>query len=218
MKATTYLALEHENIQVMLGIFGKMLGRLKKEDTSVFDHLDSVFDFFKIYADSIHHGKEEKILFDKVITRLPYTGGALCSYYKTLQLVRPEISSTVLELYKTTNKNPPPDLFSSLKGAGSNVNPLLEEHILGRTFITTLEHAKNTNNPALLYSIGQNYRDLLSEHIEKENKCLFALLDESLSASEQDELVKAFQAFDATHQDLINSSLKKLKDLEKIYL
>lgn len=217
MNATKYLTLEHENISAMLNLFGKMLGRLKKEDFSVFDDLDSVFDFFKTYADSIHHGKEEKILFDKVVTRLPYTGGTLCSYYKTLQLIRPEISSTVSGLYKTMGKIPPPDLFSAIN-AGSNVNPLLEEHILGRTFITGLEYAKNTNNPSLLCQIGQNYRDLLEEHIEKENKCLFAMLDESLSAEEQSELVKAFRAFDTTHQNLINSSLKKLEFLEKIYL
>lgn len=69
MKPTDDLMNEHRVIERMLAVVSKATDRLERGeevDKAVFE--DAV-DFFKNFADRCHHGKEEKLLFEKMMER-----------------------------------------------------------------------------------------------------------------------------------------------------
>jgi len=57
---------EHEGILLMLKILDKVSGKMKKQGKVEFMHLEQIVDFFKIFADKCHHGKEEDLLFPEM--------------------------------------------------------------------------------------------------------------------------------------------------------
>ncbi len=57
---------EHEGILLMLEILGKACERLEKKQKLNENHLEQMVDFFKIFADKCHHGKEEDLLFPEL--------------------------------------------------------------------------------------------------------------------------------------------------------
>ena len=64
---------EHKYIKRMLGVIRKScIGIMNGKDIDYAD-FEKMVDFVRDYADSHHHGKEEKILFDKMIDEI---GGA----------------------------------------------------------------------------------------------------------------------------------------------
>ncbi len=61
------LMIEHRLIEQVVGLLKETLGRMEKHfDPSL---IDKVVDFFRTYADTCHHGKEEKILFRDLATK-----------------------------------------------------------------------------------------------------------------------------------------------------
>ncbi len=63
MKATEELKNEHEGIQLMLRILDAVSIKMNTEEKIPTDHLDSILEFFTIFVDKCHHGKEEEFLF-----------------------------------------------------------------------------------------------------------------------------------------------------------
>jgi hemerythrin-like domain-containing protein len=63
MKAIEELRQEHEGIKVMLKILQAMCERLEFGKDVDISHLKMVLEFFRVFADRCHHGKEEDILF-----------------------------------------------------------------------------------------------------------------------------------------------------------
>ncbi len=66
MKAVSVLIQEHNTILKMIGllkIISQNPDKLKKVNVCFYD---SIIDFFHVYADLCHHGKEEKVLFEKL--------------------------------------------------------------------------------------------------------------------------------------------------------
>src|SRR5512147_1720406 len=57
---------EHEGILLMLVILGKACAKLEKQQKVDLNHLEQMVDFFKIFADKCHHGKEEDLLFPEM--------------------------------------------------------------------------------------------------------------------------------------------------------
>jgi hemerythrin-like domain-containing protein len=62
-KATQQLKEEHEGIKLMFGILDKICEGFKTQGVLNTDHLDDIIEFFKIFVDKCHHGKEEDLLF-----------------------------------------------------------------------------------------------------------------------------------------------------------
>jgi hemerythrin-like domain-containing protein len=54
---------EHRLIERMISVMNSELDRMKSGATASVSLLDSGVDFFRMYADRTHHGKEEDILF-----------------------------------------------------------------------------------------------------------------------------------------------------------
>ena len=63
MKPTEQLIKEHDSIKVMLKIIEKVSQKLEDGEEVNPDHLDSIINFIRIFADKCHHGKEEDLLF-----------------------------------------------------------------------------------------------------------------------------------------------------------
>ena len=63
MKPTEQLIKEHDSIKVMLKVIEKVSQKLEAGDEVNPDHLASIINFIRIFADKCHHGKEEDLLF-----------------------------------------------------------------------------------------------------------------------------------------------------------
>jgi hemerythrin-like domain-containing protein len=63
MKATEELKNEHEGIQLMLRVLDAVSKKMELGEKIQTDHLDSMLEFFSVFVDKCHHGKEEDFLF-----------------------------------------------------------------------------------------------------------------------------------------------------------
>jgi hemerythrin-like domain-containing protein len=71
---------EHQYILRMLEVVRKACyGVLKGEDIC-YEDFDQMIDFIRNYADSHHHGKEEKLLFNEMVTHLGALGNKLVTH------------------------------------------------------------------------------------------------------------------------------------------
>lgn len=66
MTATGQLKEEHEGILLMLNILEKVSSRLESRERVDQDHPEKIVEFFRIFADKCHHGKEEDLLFPEM--------------------------------------------------------------------------------------------------------------------------------------------------------
>jgi hemerythrin-like domain-containing protein len=63
MKATQQLRAEHEGIQLMLRILEAICRKLEAGERVNPDHMEGIIEFFRVFVDHCHHGKEEELLF-----------------------------------------------------------------------------------------------------------------------------------------------------------
>jgi len=58
------LKMEHDAVQMTLRILDKICQQIEKSGEIIdFQHLDQLLEFFKVFVDKCHHGKEEELLF-----------------------------------------------------------------------------------------------------------------------------------------------------------
>jgi len=67
MKVTDQLKDEHQGIKLMLQILEKICTKIEAGDTIIKAHLESIIEFFRIFVDKCHHGKEEDLLFPTML-------------------------------------------------------------------------------------------------------------------------------------------------------
>lgn len=78
MKPTDQLKDEHKGIKLMLQILGKICEQLEARIEINADHLEKIIDFFKVFVDQCHHGKEENLLFPAMEDAgIPREGGPI---------------------------------------------------------------------------------------------------------------------------------------------
>lgn len=63
MKATKQLKAEHEGIKMMLSILDRICLKLESSEKVDVNHLEQILEFFRVFVDRCHHGKEEDLLF-----------------------------------------------------------------------------------------------------------------------------------------------------------
>jgi hemerythrin-like domain-containing protein len=66
MTPSEQLKEEHQGILLMLDILGKACEKLEKREKIDITHLEQMVEFFKVFADRCHHGKEEDLLFPEL--------------------------------------------------------------------------------------------------------------------------------------------------------
>ncbi|MFQ6616542.1 MAG: hemerythrin domain-containing protein [Fidelibacterota bacterium] len=78
MKPTDQLRHEHDAILTMLDILERVCQKLESEEEVDPSHLEGIIDFFRVFADKCHHGKEEAHLFPAMEEAgVPRQGGPL---------------------------------------------------------------------------------------------------------------------------------------------
>ena len=76
---------------------------------------------------------------------------------------------------------------------GGPIGVMLEEHVRGRGYIAHMSKALKENDLITFHDAAVKYRDLLRQHIEKENNILFRMADQILDEKEQDALFEQFE-------------------------
>jgi hemerythrin-like domain-containing protein len=63
MKSTDELKKEHQGIELMLEILNAISRKMVGGDKIPVEQFDDIIEFFKVFVDKCHHGKEEEFLF-----------------------------------------------------------------------------------------------------------------------------------------------------------
>ncbi len=78
MKATEELKNEHQGIEVMLKVLQSVSERLLAGGPVELEHVDGMMEFFTVFVDKCHHGKEEEFLFPALEgVGIPREGGPI---------------------------------------------------------------------------------------------------------------------------------------------
>lgn len=77
---------------------------------------------------------------------------------------------------------------------GGPIGMMLHEHVLGRQLIASMREALSSADLEAFKTHAVEYRDLLRQHIQKENMVLFRLADQIISDERQAELFEQFEA------------------------
>jgi hemerythrin-like domain-containing protein len=81
---------------------------------------------------------------------------------------------------------------------GGPIGAMLQEHQQGREFIALMNTSLESKDLANFKNHAINYRDLLRNHIAKENNVLFMMADKLLDDKKQDELFEKFEIHEET--------------------
>lgn len=76
---------------------------------------------------------------------------------------------------------------------GGPIGAMLQEHVLGRQLIAKMREAVQGADLEAFKLHAVEYRDLLRQHIQKENMVLFRLADQLISDEKQMELFEKFE-------------------------
>jgi len=143
--------------------------KIKKINSTSFE---KIIVFFKMYVDICHHGKEEKILFEKL-------------KHKNLS-----------------------------KEDENLMNELIEEHKMGRKFVSKLNDCVATKDYEKIEEIFLAMTKLYNLHIEKENKKFFCPAFDYFSEDEKEKILQEFIDFDT---NIIHEKyMKVINELKEI--
>jgi hemerythrin-like domain-containing protein len=103
---------------------------------------------------------------------------------------------------------------------GGPVGMMLMEHEEGRDYVRSMTAALDNADPesarATLVDDARSYIRLLTEHIQKEDDVLFKIAEDTLTAAEQKNLLRAFEEHEAAElgAGVHEKYLKMVEDLE----
>jgi len=95
-------------------------------------------------------------------------------------------------------------LFPALeaKGMPRNGGPtgvMIQEHETGRACVRGMADAVEKDDAKSFAQNGRAYIELLRQHIQKEDHCLFGMADQALSPADQASLLAAFETVERDH-------------------
>jgi hemerythrin-like domain-containing protein len=175
---------EHGYIKRMLEVVRKASLKILFQDEINYEDFACMISFIRNYADAHHHGKEEKMLFNRMVSEI---GGAA---------------------EKLVN------------------NGMLVEHDMGRFFIQELEESlekvKKGDQETKLDVIANaiSYANLLTRHIDKEDKVVYTFAKRALSKDTFDIIDKECEDFEKDKSDkgIQKKYILLLEELENKYL
>lgn len=128
MEATQELKNEHEGILLMLRILDAVSTKMNTGEKIQTDHLDGMVEFFRVFVDKCHHGKEEDFLFPAMekagVTRENGPIEVMLSEHTMGRSLVNRISEAITQ-YKSENESAP-DEFGT---ASAEYIALLTRHI-----------------------------------------------------------------------------------------
>jgi hemerythrin-like domain-containing protein len=87
-------------------------------------------------------------------------------------------------------------LFAYAKGNTDIVNVMLEDHKKGRYYVKSVLLGLETGDASFITYSLKHYRELLTEHINKEDEILYPWIEKGMSVYEIDELEIKFEEID----------------------
>ena len=145
------LKMEHDAVQMTLRILDKICQRVEKTGEIMdLQHLDQLLEFFKVFVDKCHHGKEEALLFPALENvGVSRQGGPIGVLLHEHQQGRDHVQAmnAALSQYKKGNRKAVAEFVKTAKGYIS----LLNQHIdkengvlfpLAETHLSEQEQAK----------------------------------------------------------------------------
>ncbi|OGO78819.1 MAG: hypothetical protein A2Y23_11405 [Clostridiales bacterium GWB2_37_7] len=87
-------------------------------------------------------------------------------------------------------------LFEYAKGNTDIINVMLEDHKKGRCYVKSILLGVETGDAAFITYSLENYRELLTEHIKKEDEILYPWIEKGMSLNQIDELKGRFDIVD----------------------
>ena len=128
MKATEHLIHEHEAVLKMIEILEAIAQKLDKGENFWISDLEAALDFLRIFVDKCHHGKEENILFPKLVEiGIPNEGGPVGMMLHEHIIGRRYIAGFAAgtEKYKSGDRQAAAEITENIRGYGE----LLTAHI-----------------------------------------------------------------------------------------
>jgi hemerythrin-like domain-containing protein len=128
MTPTEELMEEHEGILKMLEIMDKLLAKVDKPRDAAIYHLGQILNFYAVFVDKCHHGKEENFLcpaFEK--SGIPKEGGPIGAMLKEHREGR-ELVAQMNRCLKELRHDESKD-FSEFAGFAEKYRKLLVNHI-----------------------------------------------------------------------------------------
>lgn len=128
MKATNHLIKEHETVLKMIEILEAMAQKLDKDENVLAGDLEATLNFLRIFVDKCHHGKEENILFPKLVeSGIPNEGGPVGMMLHEHVIGRGYIAGFAegIDKYKEGDKTAKTEITENIRGYAE----LLTSHI-----------------------------------------------------------------------------------------
>ena len=119
MKATDHLIHEHEAVLKMIEILEVIAKKLDKGENVWASDLEAALDFLRVFVDKCHHGKEENILFPKLVeTGIPNEGGPVGMMLREHVIGRGYIAGFAegIAKYKTGDKQAASEITENIRG------------------------------------------------------------------------------------------------------
>ncbi len=129
MTATQQLRKEHQAIRLALILLDTIRHKIEKEGNVEIEKLEKLSEFFSLFADKCHHGKEENMLFPELErVGIPREGGPI-----EVMLNEHEIGRDYLRILRENinsyKNNPNPSIAEKITEAMKGYIDLLEQHI-----------------------------------------------------------------------------------------
>ena len=128
MNATKHLMIEHESVLKMLEIMTAVANQLNNGENLPAGDLEDILLFLRVFVDKCHHGKEENILFPKLVEiGIPNEGGPVGMMLHEHVIGRGYIAGFAAGTakYKAGDKEGAKEITENIKG----YSDLLTSHI-----------------------------------------------------------------------------------------
>ncbi|MCC7440782.1 MAG: hemerythrin domain-containing protein [Bdellovibrionales bacterium] len=182
------LGLEHQKIREMLEVLSVMAEAAAEGAPPPPKELESLVEFFGVYLERFHHGKEEELLFPALNqTGRVDQGGPYCGLFMDYWITRnpiPEIEARVARA--GIGPVGPTEGVREILGQVNCMRIPLQEHAAGHACLEVLRgisraHSGGGEFPKADFSAAVRlYCELLHLHIRKEDECLFVLAASAL--------------------------------------
>jgi hemerythrin-like domain-containing protein len=150
MKPTQILMDEHRVIEQVLNCLEKMIEHATQTGKLEQPPAVDAIEFFRMFADKCHHGKEEAQLFPAMEAK-------------------------------------------GFQRHGGPTGVMIHEHEIGRNAVRGMAAAVEKNDVQSFAQNGRAYLEMLRQHIQKEDHCLFSMADQAFTADDQAKLLAAFE-------------------------
>ncbi|MDF2890702.1 MAG: Hemerythrin cation binding domain protein [Clostridia bacterium] len=150
-----------------------------------------------IYAEPIHRLVAEHTLIKRLLALIP----DVCdSVNADLESNREVILKSVEFIRQFADKfhhaKEEDILFAYAKGNTDIISVMLEDHKKGRYYVKSVLLGLETGDASFITYSLKHYRELLSEHIKKEDEILYPWIEKGMSAAQIDELQVKFDETD----------------------